>query len=68
MTTRTYDIPGISCGHCKAAIEGAVTKVVAVDSVVVDIDARTATVVGDADESAVRAAVDDAGYDVTAVR
>ena len=22
MTTRTYDIPGISCGHCKAAIEG----------------------------------------------
>lgn len=68
MTTRTYDIPGISCGHCKAAIEGEVAKVTAVDTVVVDIDARSATVVGDADDAAVRAAIDDAGYDVAGVR
>ena len=27
MSTRTYDIPGISCGHCKAAIEGEVATV-----------------------------------------
>lgn len=68
MTTRTYDIPGISCGHCKSAIEGAVAAVPAVESVTVDIEARTATVVGDADDAAVRAAVDDAGYDVADVR
>lgn len=68
MTTRTYDIPGISCGHCKSAIEGAVATVPAVESVTVDIEARTATVVGDADDAAVRAAVDDAGYDVAGVR
>jgi copper chaperone len=67
-TTRTYDVPGISCGHCKSAIEGEVAKVAAVDSVVVDIDARTATVTGDVDEAAVRAAIDEAGYDVAAVR
>lgn len=68
MTTRVYDVPGISCGHCKTAIEGEVAKVAAVDAVVVDIDARTATVTGTADEAAVRAAIDEAGYDVAGVR
>ena len=68
MTTRTYDIPGISCGHCKAAIEGEVAKVPAVEAVVVDIDARTATVTGETDDAAVRAAIDEAGYDVAGVR
>ena len=68
MTTRTYDIPGISCGHCKVAIEGEIAKVPAVASVVVDIDARTATVTGETDDAAVRAAIDEAGYDVAGVR
>ena len=68
MTTRTYDVPGISCAHCKSAIEGEVAKVAAVEAVVVDIDARTATVTGEADDAAVRAAIDDAGYDVAGVR
>ncbi len=68
MTTRTFDIPSISCGHCKAAIEGEVARVGGVQSVVVDIDGRTAVVVGDADEAALRAAIDEAGYDVAGVR
>jgi copper chaperone len=68
MTTHVYEVPGISCGHCKSAIEGEVAKVAAVDAVVVDIDARTATVTGSADEAAVRAAIDEAGYDVASVR
>ena len=68
MTTRVYDVPDISCGHCKTAIEGEVAKVVAVDTVVVDIEARTATVTGTADDDAIRAAIDEAGYDVAGVR
>lgn len=67
MTTRTYTVPGISCGHCKAAIEGELTPLDGVESAVVDIDARTVTVIGEIDESAVRAAVDEAGYEVTEV-
>jgi len=67
MTTRTYTVPGISCGHCKAAIEGELTPLDGVESAVVDIDARTVTVIGEIDEPAVRAAVDEAGYEVTAV-
>ena len=26
MTTRTYSVPGISCDHCKHAIETEITK------------------------------------------
>lgn len=64
MSTRTYSVPGISCGHCKSAIEGEVAKVRGVDSVVVDIDARTVAVEGSAADAEVRAAIDEAGYDV----
>jgi copper chaperone len=61
---RTYTVPGISCGHCKSAIEGEVGQLSDVDSVVVDIDAKTVTVDGDASEEEVKAAIDEAGYEV----
>jgi len=67
MTTRTYSVPGVSCGHCKNAIEGELTPLEGVDSAVVDIDAKTVTVVGEITEADVRAAVDEAGYEVAAV-
>jgi copper chaperone CopZ len=67
MTTRVYAVPGVSCDHCKHAIEGEVSSVAGVDRVEVDVAARTATVVGDADDGAVRAAIDEAGYDVESV-
>jgi copper chaperone len=66
-TTRTYAVPGISCGHCKAAIEGEVTKLADVQAVDVDIDAKTVAVTGTASEQDVRAAIDEAGYDVATV-
>jgi copper chaperone len=67
MTTRIYTVPGVSCDHCKHAIEGEVSSVSGVDRVDVDVTAKTATVVGAADDTAVRAAIDDAGYEVDSV-
>lgn len=64
--TLVYSVPGISCGHCKAAIEAEVAKVAGVAGVTVDVDARTVTVEGAAADTAVRAAIDEAGYDVVA--
>ncbi|MDQ3946791.1 MAG: cation transporter [Actinomycetota bacterium] len=64
MTTRLYSVPGISCGHCKAAIEGEVGKVAGVERVEVDVEARTVRVEGAASDEAVRGAVDEAGYEV----
>jgi copper chaperone len=66
MTTRVYDVPGISCDHCRAAIEGGVAPLAGVESVEVDLDARSVRVTG-GDDDAIRAAIDGAGYDVAGV-
>jgi len=66
-STRTYSVPGISCGHCQATIEGELAKVAEVEAVDVDLDAKTVAVTGTASDDAVRAAIDDAGYDVVGV-
>lgn len=65
MTT-TLNVPDISCGHCKESIEGAVTGLPGVNSVVVDIEAKSVAL--DLTESAVVAeiidAIEDQGYEV----
>ena len=64
MTTRTYSVPGISCTHCRDAIESEVAEVPGVDAVHVDVDHRTVTVTGDVADEALFAAIDEAGYEV----
>ena len=64
MTEITYTVPGMHCGHCKAAVEGEVSHVDGVESVVVDLETKKVTVRGDAlDDAAIRAAIDEAGYE-----
>ena len=61
----TYFVPGVSCGHCRAAITAEVEKLEGVSSVDVDLDAKRVAVSGaELDDVAVRAAIDEAGYDV----
>jgi copper chaperone CopZ len=63
--TITYSVPGISCGHCRTAITGEVTKIAGVSAVDVDLDAKTVTVNGAGfNDAAVRDAIDEAGYDI----
>ena len=64
MSTETYNVPDISCGHCVEAITGAVKPLDGVESVDVSINDKTVKVVGSFDDAAVRSAIDDAGYDV----
>jgi copper chaperone len=60
-----YSVPAISCGHCVAAISGEVGQVPGVGEVAVDVDAKLVTVRGNGlDDAALRAAIDEAGYDV----
>jgi len=61
--TRTYSVPDISCDHCKNAIETGVGPVDGVESVVVDVSAKTVAVTG-GDDAAIVAAIDEAGYDI----
>jgi copper chaperone len=64
MALVAYSVPAISCDHCKHAIESEVSKVPGVSAVTVDIAAKTVRVEGDAPDTALRAAIDEAGYDV----
>ncbi len=64
MATRTYSVPDISCGHCKSAIESEVGALDDVATVLVNIEARTVTVDGEASDEAIHAAIEEAGYEV----
>jgi copper chaperone len=62
--TVTYSVPGISCGHCRAAIAAEVTAVAGVDLVDVDLDTKLVRISGEnLDDSALIAAIDEAGYE-----
>jgi copper ion binding protein len=67
MANVTYSVPAISCDHCKHAIETEVSKVPGVSVVTVDIETKTVRVEGDATDVDLRAAIDEAGYDVAGV-
>lgn len=59
--TRTYTVPGISCDHCKRAIEDKVTPLTGVDTVEIDVEAKTVTVAG-GDSSDIESAISATGY------
>jgi copper chaperone CopZ len=62
--TFTYRVDGMSCEHCKVAVTGEVGDVAGVDSVDVDLDSKLVRVTGTGiDDTAVVAAIDEAGYD-----
>lgn len=57
------NIPEMSCGHCRAAVEAAVAGLDAGAVVTVDLAARRAEIVTGAAPEAVIAALAAAGYD-----
>ena len=65
MNELTLSVPGMTCGHCEAAVKGEVGKVVGVAAVAVDLDTKLVTVSGDVlDRDAIVAAIDEAGFEV----
>ena len=62
MSTATYTVTGMTCGHCVASVTEEVTAVAGVTEVSVELESGLLTVTGDADAQAVRGAVEEAGY------
>jgi len=64
--TIQLSIKGMTCMHCVAAVEKALTAVDGVDEVIqVTLEAGVATVKGNASPEALIAAVKEAGYEAT---
>ena len=68
MTTSTYTVAGMTCGHCVSAVTGELGGLPGVEQVKVDLDSGVVTVTsqGPLDAAAVAAAVDEAGYRMVA--
>ncbi|MFG2787113.1 heavy-metal-associated domain-containing protein [Streptomyces sp. NPDC048419] len=65
--TAVYKVSGMSCGHCEGAVSGEISELPGVTSVTAVAASGEVTVVSAAplDEAAVRAAVDEAGFELT---
>ncbi len=69
MTEKTFNVPDMSCGHCKAAVEGELNKLSGVESSLADVEKGTVEVTYDesrvSNEQLVKA-IEEAGYTVAA--
>ena len=66
MSTQTFPVTGMTCGHCVSAVSSEIQEISGVTDVTVDLDAggtSTLTVTSDApvSETDVAAALDEAG-------
>ncbi|MFI7438875.1 heavy-metal-associated domain-containing protein [Nonomuraea indica] len=66
MSTATYTVKGMTCGHCVSSVKEEVSEVAGVTSVEVDLPTGLLTVESDGpvQEADVVAAVEEAGYEV----
>ncbi|SEH00535.1 copper ion binding protein [Nonomuraea solani] len=66
MTVTTYQVEGMTCGHCVSAVTTEVGKVAGVSGVEVDLAAKAVTVTSQAplDVALIDAAVVEAGYEL----
>ena len=64
MSTATYTVTGMTCGHCVASVTEEVQEIAGVTDVQVDLASGALTITSDQPvaDDAVRAAVDEAGY------
>lgn len=62
--TATYNVPGMTCGHCEASVKEELSAIAGVESVDVDLKTKLVTVSGSSlDDAALRAAIGEAGYE-----
>lgn len=68
MTTTTFRVPGMTCGHCKQAVTTELSKLAGVSAVDVDLDTKAVTVTSGAALAWARIveAVDEAGFEAVA--
>jgi copper chaperone len=71
MTTTTYSVTGMTCGHCTAAVTEEISKLIGVKEITIDLVAGGTSAVhvtseSALDDAAVREAVDEAGYELAA--
>lgn len=64
--TASYTVTGMTCGHCVASVTEEVQEIPGVQDVVIDLPTGAVTITSTdvLDDAAVKAAVEEAGYQV----
>lgn len=62
----TFEVPGMTCGHCARTITNALQEIDPAAQVTVDLAAKRVAVTSTATPERLRTAIQDAGYDVPA--
>lgn len=64
MSTATYTVTGMTCGHCVSSVTEEVEQIPGVTAVKVDLATGNVTVTSEAplDDAQVKGAVEEAGY------
>ncbi|WAC53635.1 heavy-metal-associated domain-containing protein [Gordonia sp. SL306] len=67
MTTSTFTVSGMTCGHCVSSVREEIGEISGVDRVEVSLDTGAVEVISDRvlDRGEVAAAVSEAGYRLT---
>lgn len=62
--TSTYTVTGMTCGHCVSSVTEEVQEIPGVEDVAVELESGAVTITSaePVEESAVRSAVEEAGY------
>ena len=69
MTDTTFKVPDMSCGHCKAAVEGELNRLSGVERSNADVEKGTVEVSydeGKVSTEQLKGAIEEAGYTVAA--
>lgn len=66
MKEKVFNVEGMSCNHCVAAVKEAVEGVEGVESCAVDLAGKTATVVlsEDVQDADIKEAIEEEGFEV----
>lgn len=66
MITTTYKVKGMTCGHCEQSVTNELSSIAGVTDVAVELETGDVNVTSSAelDEVTVRAAVDEAGFEL----
>ena len=66
-STVEYEVSGMTCEHCRAAVTAELRAVPGVHEVDVNLESKRVVVTGSSlDDKALRAAIEDAGYEASA--
>ncbi|WP_075591378.1 SO_0444 family Cu/Zn efflux transporter [Labilibacter marinus] len=68
LTTKTFQVEGMTCSHCKASVEKNLKKIDGINIVIASPSINTVEITGkEIDESQVEKAINELGYDVKGI-